>query len=91
MPPVPSAPPAVPQGALADVDVAKLVVLTGFGSPVVDYEAIRALAASHPRVALLAARRLLFTLDRVANPNDVYLALDHIPASLSTFVEVHKQ
>jgi DNA topoisomerase-1 len=32
VPKVSAGPPAVPQGALADIDVAKLVVLTGFGS-----------------------------------------------------------
>jgi hypothetical protein len=90
MPETVSVPPA-PYGALAGYDVAKLVVLTGFGSPVVDLEAIRALAPSDPRVALLAARRLLFTLDRSANPNDVYTALPQLPASLSTFLGMSQE
>jgi hypothetical protein len=83
--------PFVPQGALAGYDVAKLVVLTGYGSPVVDLEAIKALAPSDPRVALLAARRLLFNLDRSANPNDVYTSLHQLPASLSTFLGVSRE
>jgi hypothetical protein len=83
--------PLAPRGALTGYDVAKLVVLTGFGSPVVDLEAIKALAPNDPRVALLAAHRLLFTLDRSANPNDIYTALRQLPASLSTFLGVTRK
>ena len=65
-----AAPKGVPERitkkAFQNTDVEKFVLLTGFGSPEADYQAVVSLAASHPRVALLAARRLLFPLDGVA-------------------------
>ena len=74
--------------ALHDTDVEKFVLLTGFGSPAADYQAVVSLAANHPRVALLAARRLLFTLDGVATPNDRIEVLSQLPASLATYVGI---
>ena len=46
------------------------------------------LAANHPRVALIAARRLLFTLDGVATPNDRLEVLAHLPPTLATYVGI---
>jgi len=74
--------------AFRSIDVDKFVPLTGFGSPSADYQAVVSLAANHPRVALLAARRLLFTLDGVTTPNDWMEVLAHLPASLATYVGI---
>jgi hypothetical protein len=87
-PPADRSAPQVTNKALHNVDLEEFVLPTGFGSPSADLRAIVSLAANHPRVALMAARRMLVTLDGVTTPNDRLEVLAHLPPALATYVGI---